>query len=93
MGPALLSLSATALLMGGSILLLALGVGQLRHGGGTPAAIRFLAPTLLNFALLVVGIRFLAHQDWFRPAYGAVGVAVPLLILAITKGSHGTKHS
>jgi hypothetical protein len=90
MGPILESLSATAVLVGAAYGLLALGVRNLGSGPGISSAMRFLVPALINFALLALGLRFLAAQDWFRPAAAAVGVAVPIVMLTVLlKGKDG----
>lgn len=87
---ALASFSAAALLMGVAIALLALGLRHIGRGGGLGAAVRALVPVLLNIAVLVLGIKILAQQPWFRPVYAAFGVLVPIAVLAATKGKHGT---
>jgi hypothetical protein len=87
---ALASLSAAALLMAAAMGLMALGLRHLGRGGGLGAAVRALVPMALNIAVLVLGIKILAQQAWFRPVFAAFGVLVPIAVLAARKGKHGT---
>jgi fumarate reductase subunit C len=86
----LASFAAAAALFSAAIALMGLAISKVGKTQGNGMLVWVVGPLLANLVLITLGIKILAAQHWFRPAAAAVGVAVPLIVLAVLKGSNGS---
>jgi hypothetical protein len=82
----LISLSSASFLVALALLLLVAAVSRLGRTQGLLAGLQALGLVTLKFAVLALGLGWMARQPWFRAPAAAFGIALPLIGLVLWKG-------
>ena len=79
--PIIYSIGSSAVVVGFSMVLLALAVSKLGRNAGFFGAIQVLGLIALKLAILFLGLQWIAAQTWFKPPAVAVGATFPLAMM------------
>ena len=82
----LASLSAAAVLVALALVFLVAAVSRLNGSLGILGGLQALGLMTIKFALLLLGLRWMSGQNWFRAPAAAFGIAIPLIGLVLWKG-------